>query len=186
MAYYKRKGSYSERPQVKKIVLYYIALLIFIFVFSAGEVSGLKIFNCAPALTFVFVCSIGFVFGEKSGAIFGIIGGIVIDALGFSGSALSPLLFTLCGYLCGALVGWFLSKNLPSFIIYSLIAGVIKEIFTLIVMGVMSNEFDIAYVLLKIILPEYFATLIFACPIYLVTYTVYRLLSLKDKKEFRY
>ena len=80
--------------------------------------------------TFVLVCAVGFVYGEKSGAIFGLVGGILIDALGFSGVMISTILYTVLGYLCGRIVGWFLSKNLPSFAVYALIAGIIKGIFT--------------------------------------------------------
>ena len=186
MNYYRKKGSYQDRPSIKRIAPLYIALLIFIFTVSAWEISGLKIFNCAPALTFLSVCAIGFIFGEKSGAIFGIVGGVIIDALGFSGSAFSPVLFTLCAYLCGRMVGWFLSKNLPSFIIYGLIAAVINEIFTLMIIGVMSTEFEILYVIKEIIVPEFFSSVIFICPIYLILFGIYRLLCRKDKREFRF
>ena len=184
MAYYRKKS--SDRLNIKKLVFYYIALLIFIFAASAVEISGLKIFNCAPALTFVSVCAIGFIFGERSGAIFGLIGGVLIDAIGFSGSALSPIVFTVCGYLCGSAVGWFLSKNLPSFMIYGLIACAIKEIFKFLIIEVMSTDIDLLHTFGKIIIPEYFATLIFLCPIYLVVFGIYRVFSLKDKKEFRF
>ena len=188
MVKHSKTGYSGKRARVnkKRFVLYFIFILLFLFATSLIQTSNLKIFGAAPALTFLLVCATGFVFGEKSGAIFGLIGGILIDLLGFSGVMISTVLFTVLGYLCGRIVGWFLSKNLPSFIVYALIAGALKGIFTLIIIGVISTSFDLFYILGKIIIPEYFATAIFICPIYLILTGIYRLFELKDKKEFRF
>ena len=186
MVRYSNNDYSGKRVNKKRLVLYFIFIFLVLLTTSLIQTSKFKIFGAVPALTFVLVCAVGFVFGEKSGAIFGLFGGVLIDALGFSGVMISTILFTVIGYLCGRIVGWFLSKNLPSFIVYALIAVVIKEIFTLLVVGVISTSFDVLYILGKIIIPEYFATAIFICPIYLVMAGIYRLFSLKDKKEFRF
>ncbi|MBR2334792.1 MAG: hypothetical protein IKA62_01035 [Clostridia bacterium] len=186
MNVYMNKGRYGERINIKKLVLYYLPLIFLLFLGAVAETSGLKMFRASPALTFMFVCAIGFVFGERSGAIFGIIGGVFIDALGFSGFLISPVLYMLSGYLCGRLVGWFLSKNLPSFMVYGLIAGAVKGIFTLFVIGVVSTEFDLLHILSKITVPEYFATVLCIFPVYLISAGIYRIFRGKDKKEFRF
>ncbi len=186
MNVYVNKSRYSERINIKKLVLYYIPLVFLLFFGAVAESSGLEMFGASPALAFIFVCAIGFVFGERSGAIFGIIGGVLIDSLGFSGFMISPVLYMISGYLCGRLVGWFLSKNLPSFMVYGLIVGIVKGIFTLFVIGIISTEFDLFYILAKITVPEYFATMICVLPVYLISVGVYRVFRGKDKKEFRF
>ena len=186
MARYASKTYSGKRVNKKRLIIYFIFLLMLVSTTSLIDSSGLKIFNAAPALTFIAVCAIGFIFGDKSGAIFGIVGGFLTDALGFSGVMISPIIFMFFGYLCGRLVGWFLSKNLPSFIVYGIIALLIKEIYTLLIIGVISTDFELFYILGNIILPEYLASLIFICPIYLAFAGIYRLFLGKDKKEFRF
>lgn len=186
MVRHSKNGYSGKRVNKKRLVLYFIFIFLVLSITSLIQTSRFEIFGVTPAITFVLVCAVGFVYGEKSGAIFGLVGGILIDALGFSGVMISTILYTVLGYLCGRIVGWFLSKNLPSFAVYALIAGIIKGIFTLLVVGVISTDFDLLYVLRKIVLPEYFATVIFICPIYFIMAVIYRLFSLKDKKEFRF
>ena len=189
MSYYgkkMRRYGNKTRVDIKKLVIYYVCLLVFILLLSALEVSRIKIFGVSVALAFCASCSIGFIFGEKSGAIFGLISGLLIDALGVSGFSLNPILFTLCGSLCGSLVGWFLSINLPSFMLYAAVCGVIREIFTVIYFGFISTEFDILYILSKIILPEYFAFALSVVPIYYATLGIYCIFRGKNNKEFRF
>lgn len=189
MSYYGRKRVIQNdraRVSIKKIFIYYICLLVFLLFLSVLEVSKIKIFGSVPSLCFCAVCAIGFIFGERSGAIFGLIGGIIIDSLGFSGFSLSPILFTLCGYLCGRLVGWFLSMNLPSFAVYCAVAGVIKEIFSLIYLGLVSTEFRIPTIIKNIILPDYFAFAVCILPIYYATLGIFYLFRERDKKEIRF
>ena len=181
------KNGYSgKRVNKKRVVLYFIFIFLVLSLTALIQTCNFEILGATPALIFVLVCAIGFIFGEKSGAIFGLIGGVLTDALGFSGVMIWTILFTVIGYLCGSAVGWFLSKNLPSFIVYVLIAEIIKAIYTLLVVGVISTSFDLFHIIGSIIIPEYLATAIFICPIYLVMAGIYRLFELKDKKEFRF
>ena len=189
MSYYgKKMRRYGNRDRVdiKRLVLYYVFLLIFVLLLSVIEVSRIKIFGASIALAFCASCAIGFIFGERSGAIFGLISGLLIDALGSTGFSLNPILFTLCGYLCGSLVGWFLSVNLPSFMLYAALAGVIREIFTVIYFGFISTEFKLLYILLNIVLPDFFAFVLSTIPIYYATLGIYYLFRGKDRKEFRF
>jgi rod shape-determining protein MreD len=126
------------------------------------------------------ICAVGFIRGEKSGAILGLFGGILVDCLGGSGFSLSPVLYTLCGYLCGALVGWFLSTNLPSFIVFSAIAGALREIFTVIQYGLLSEDFSLWQVIKSPIIPEYFAYILCVVPAYLAVLGICKLFKVLD------
>ena len=189
MSYYgkkMRRYGNNTRVDIKRLVVYYVCLLILVLLLSVLEISKIRLFGVSIAPVFCACCAIGFIFGEKSGAIFGLISGLLVDALGISGFSLNPILFTLCGYLCGSLVGWFLSINLPSFMLYAAACGVVKEIFTIIFFGLISTEFDIIYILSNIVLPDFFAFALSVLPIYYVTLGIYFLFRGKDKKEFRF
>ena len=101
------------------------------------------------------------------------------------GFSFSPIIFMLCGYCCGAFVGWFLSKNLPSFVIFAALAGIFKEIFTFVYFGLFSTEFSLWKIFTSVVIPEYFAYLICVLPAYGAIFGVYRLIKGKDKKKSR-
>ena len=181
-----RSDSARSRINAKRLLIYYACLLVFLLLISVIQVSRFKVFNSTPALAFCTVCAVGFIFGERSGAIFGLLGGYLVSALSISGFSFDIILFTVCGYLCGKCVGWFLSINLPSFALYAAVFGLLKEIFTFIHLGFISTEFDLLYILKDIILREYFAFALFIVPIYYAILGIYYLFRGRDKKEFRY
>jgi rod shape-determining protein MreD len=148
-------------------------------------VTCLSFFGSVPALTFALVCGVGFIFGEKAGAVCGVLSGILIDLMGSTGFSFSPIVFMLCGYCCGAFVGWFLSKNLPSFLIYAALAGVFKEIFTFVYFGLFSTDISLWKIFINVVIPEYFAYLICVLPAYGAVLGIYCLFKGKDKKRKR-
>ena len=117
-------------------------------------------------LTFAVSCAIGFLCGDKAGAVAGLFAGVITDALGGAGISFSPLLYMLCGYLCGALVGWLLSENLPSFLIYAAVAGLMREVYTVILYGLYSEDFHLWKIITQLLLPEFLAYFICVIPAY--------------------
>jgi hypothetical protein len=115
--------------------------------------------------------------------VWGIVGGLAVDMLGNTGISFSPLLYMLCGYLCGALMGWFLSRNLPSFIIFAAIAGLLKETYTVICFGLLSKSFPLIEIITKILVPEYFAYIICIFPAYGVVWGIDTLIRTGDKRR---
>ena len=113
----------------------------------------------------------------------GIYAGVLMIALGGVGASLSPVLYVFCGYLCGAFVGWFLSKNLPSFIIYSAISGILLEISTVIYYGLFSQSFSLWQLTVKLLIPEYFAFILCVIPAYALVFGIHTLFKGKDKRK---
>ena len=175
----------NESFNVKSIVAYTLVFSVLIFFLTVLQTTCLSLFGSTPALTLSIVCAVGFIFGRKAGALSGIYAGALMGILGGFGASLAPLLYTFCGYLCGAVVGWFLSKNLPSFMIYSIIAGILLEISTAIYYGLFSESFLIGQIITKILIPEYFAFLVCAIPAYALTFGIYTLFKGKDKRKRR-
>ena len=172
----------AEKLKIWQIAVYSVIFLALIFICSIMQTTCLSFLGKAPALTLAIVCAIGFIAGEKMGAVFGIAGGIIVDILGSTGFSFSPVVYMLCGYFCGALVGWFLSQNLPSFTVYGAIAGILREIFTLAYFLLFSKELSLLDVFLNVIVPEYLAYLICILPAYFAVLAIFSLFKGKDKR----
>lgn len=176
-------GEQGKKVKVKLIVGCTLCFSLIIFVSAILQTTCLSVFGSVPALTLAIVCAIGFICGEKAGAISGILTGALVDILGGTEISASPLLFMLCGYFCGVFVGWFLSKNLPSFLLYAAIAGLLREIFTLAYLVFISKSLSIWQISLTIVIPEYFAYFLCIIPAYGAVLGIYRLFKGKDIKE---
>ena len=175
----------NEDFNLKALIIYSAVFSVVIFCLTVLQTTCLSLIGVTPALTFAVICAIGFIFGKKAGAVAGIYAGALMAIIGGIGASLSPILYTFCGYMCGALVGWFLSKNLPSFIIYSVIAGVLLEISTVIYYGLFSESFSLWQLIIKLLIPEYFAFLLCVIPAYALVFGIYTLFKVKDKRKRR-
>ena len=173
----------KKRLGFRKTAICSLCFFALLFVAVILQSCCLSFLSAVPAIAFALVCAIGFVGGERMGAVFGIIGGILVGALGGTGVLLAPIPYLLCGYLCGALTGWFLSENLPSFLIYSLLAGGVYEVYTLISCGLFGESFDLILIATKILIPEYFAYLLCVLPAYGAVYGIYALIKGKDNRR---
>jgi MFS family permease len=182
---YNGRRENGNRLGIKKYPWYILIFTVLLFLSAILQTTCLSFFGSVPMLTLALCCAIGFLCGEKLGAIMGILGGVLTDALGGAGAYFSPILFLLCGYFCGALVGWFLSENLPSFLIYSLFAGVLRLFFTFILCGLYSEKFDIAFIFTKILIPEFFGYLICVIPAYGVVIAVRAMVDGKSSRKGR-
>ena len=173
----------NKKPQ--RTIIYILFFSVILFFSAVFQTTCLTFFGKSADLTLAFVCAIGFICGERAGCVSGFISGILISYLGVTGISFAPIIYVVCGYFCGAAVGWFLSQNIPSFIIYSIIAGVVKEIFTVIYFGMFSSSFDLWQIFIKIIVPEFFAYLVCAIPAYGIIKGIFTLFKGKDEREKR-
>lgn len=167
----------GKRLSFKKYLAYFGVFSVLLFLSSLLQTTCLSFFGCVPRLTLALSCAIGFLCGEKIGAIAGIFAGVITDVLGGTGAYLSPILFLLCAYLCGALVGWFLSANLPSFLVYSLFVGLAGAIFTVFSCGLFSKDFHLGDIFIKILVPEFFAFLLCVIPSYGIVFAIHSLVN---------
>ena len=88
----------------------------------------------SPALGLLLSMAVGFLYGEEEGGIAGLIAGWLSDAVSVGASVgnmmVLPLLYFLCGYLSGAVGKRRLAHNLPSFMVFAVVGGGIKCLFT--------------------------------------------------------
>ncbi len=156
------------------------SLLVFSALLQCAEIS---MFGINPDITFSLVCAIGFVFGEKYGGVFGLLGGVLIAALGSGGISLSPIMFALCGYLCGALPEVVLRRNFLSYLVYTSMMGAIHIFFTLLYYIMLSQSYEIWSVFGKRIIPEFFSCVITMIMFYAVVIIIYKLFKGKRKYQ---
>jgi hypothetical protein len=86
----------------------------------------------SPALGLLFSMAVGFLHSEREGGITGLITGFLVDGAMGSGILLMPLLFFLGGYLSGISGRRRLAHNLPSFMVFSLVGGLLYCLFILL------------------------------------------------------
>ena len=145
------------------------------------QCSDIRIFDRISDFTFALVCAIGFVAKERYGAIFGLIGGVLIMALGGAGISLAPIYFTFCAYLSGALPNIILRRNFFSYLVFCAIMGGIHTLFSLIYYVMLSESSEIWSVIGKMIIPDFITTVICMIPAYFAVFGIYTLLKGKTQ-----
>ena len=162
-------------------VLYSVFFTVILIFSATFQCSDITFFGIVPDFTFSAVCAIGFVAGERYGSLLGLLGGVLIWALGSSGISLSPILFTFCGYLCGALPRVILRRNFLSYLVFTPIMGAIHIFFTLIYYIMLSESYDIWSIFGKRIIPDFVSCIIFMTAAYGAVKIIYMLFKGKKK-----
>ncbi len=178
-----RKKREESKRKPWQIAAYTISFALLLYVAAILETTCLSFFGNSPALTLAIVSAIGFIMGEKYGAVWGIIGGILTYISGGSGFSFSPIIYMVCGYFCGALVGWFLSKNFPSFLVYAAISGILRGTSTIMYSMLFSKSFSPIKILTGVVIPEYLAYILCILPAYFAVLAIFSLFKGKDKRE---
>ncbi len=173
----------NKEVDIGRAVGYSAVFVIIVVICAAAQSTSFTLIGVTPQFTLAAVCAIGFVANERYGAVFGLLGGVLVYSLGQSGFSLSIVLYVICGYFCGAMTEYFLTKNLLSFMVYGALSGVAEAAFTLINCILYSESFSPGAVFQKIILPEYAAFLICIIPAYGAVNTVYKLIKGKKKGQ---
>lgn len=185
MSSYNDNDVISGRGRIKpwRVAVYSVIYLILILILSLLQTSDIMFFGSTPDFLLALVCAIGFISGAEYGAVFGLIAGMSVGLMGGAGFTLIPILYVLCGYLCGALINVFLSPNFLSFIIFGAISGIVREIFTTIYFGLNSNNFNLLQLIKNVLIGEYFAYIICLIPAYFTVLGIYLLFKGKDDKS---
>ncbi len=178
--------TFSEKKRALPPHLNVLCILFFGLALSFSAIlqcSGLTLFGVIPDFTFSLVCAIGFILGERYGACFGLFGGVLIMYLGSGEISFSPIMLTLCGYVCGALPTLILRRNFLSYLVYTVIMGAVHIFFTVIYLFLFSNSYDLWAVIGKRILPELILCIILMIAEYGVVFLLYKLFKGKRKNK---
>ncbi len=178
--------TFSDKRKRMSPVTHLMYIVFFgavIFFASLMQCSSLTVFGITPDITFSLVCAIGFIVGEKYGGIFGLFGGLLITALGSGEISFSPILYTVCGYLCGVLPNLILRRNFLSYLVYTPIMGAVHIFFSVMYLFLLSKSYEIWSVIGKRILPELFSCMILMIAAYGVIFLIYKLFKGKRNNK---
>ena len=178
----KRQDFFSSQ-NIGKILLFTI-LIFFSGILQSSLFPALAMLPASPDLVLIAVIGLAVYDGERSGAVAGIGGGVLLEALGGGAHILlMPLFYMLCGYIFGIVSRVFLNRNFISWLLYILIGislraalGLVHSIFT---------ELDVTVylILTEVTIPEYFITLVCAVPMYFIVRAVSRPFHKKIEME---
>ena len=161
----KRQDFFSSQ-NIGKILLFTI-LVFFSGVLQSSLFPALTMLPASPDLVLLSVIGLAVYDGERSGAIAGIGGGILVEALGGGAHILLfPLFYMLCGYILGIVSRIFLNRNFVSWLLYILIGISLRAALALVHLIFTEVDMTVYAVLTEVIIPEYFVTLICAVPMY--------------------
>ena len=150
-----------------------IVFSLFIFLCATAQSSlfpASGFFSASPDLVLCAVVGLAVYDGEKSGAVAGIGGGMLVEAFGGGAHILMfPLFYMLIGFTYGILTRIFLNKNFLSWVVYMLIAVSAREVLSLIHIFVTESDLNLLLAFTEIILPEFVITLIFSIPLYFIS-----------------
>lgn len=185
------KIRYRDRSHLKERVrsintrniVKYILFFILICIFSVMQTSFARVGNVPIGLTLLFISAIGIFFGERDGAIFGLLGGVIIDSLSGGVIYTSPFIYMIVGFMCGICIKRFLKKNLPSFIVYILLVGILKQAVNLFYFVMLSDKLNLVNILVESLLPDYFVFIAFSPAVYLVAFILYKIINKETKKK---
>lgn len=182
--YVSRSKVIAQRESLNKRIIFGVVLFIPAILFLAVmQTSVLTIFGKPPGVVLLFTCATGMLFGEREGGVSGVFGGFIIDCIGGGLFSLSPLFFMLCGYFSGVCSKYVLSHNLPSFWVYALVVGILKELANIFYFGMSSANLNLFEVLTNTLLPDYFAFVICSPFIYIIVYILKKIIFYKRNKR---
>lgn len=146
------------------------ATLIVLFAMLQTTVfSRFQPFGAIPDLMFTLTVAIAFSEGEKWGGVCGLVCAVVIDSLTGVGLSLLPILYMLAGALCGYLVRDFFSNTaLPRIAVITLFT--FGRSFVTLISAVFISDAPITDILLDMVIPEYFSTVLMSAPVYLAVW----------------
>lgn len=149
-----------------KKLIYFLAVslgaLFFAALLQTSFLPALDLFGAVPDLVLILVCGIAFYLGPTDGALFGLVGGILVDGLGGAGLSASPLFYTVIGALLGALSAVAFANKFIHWLIYSAIFCFAKAFYSIFWIVVGSGEVRFGSALAASVLPELFGTLLLA------------------------
>lgn len=182
---YKDRSHVKERVRAVNIrdIVKYTLLIFTVCVLSVMQTTFVKVNGLPVGLALIFVSAVGIFFGERDGAILGLFGGIIIDSLAGGVLYTSPLVYMLVGYFCGLCIKRFLSKNLPSFLVYMLLVGLIKQAVNIFYFVMLSDSLNLMEILVGTLLPDYIAFVLFSPAVYLIAFALFKIISIEKRKK---
>lgn len=160
------KTSFLERVSdinfldVLKAIILLVVLVVSIML-QTTVFSTLRIFGAVPDLLLSFIIGVSIAEGAERGSIAALIGAYCLECLSGYGMTILPLLYVSVAVACGLFSKYSFRDSILTRIIFTSAACAFKELFTMLyAYQVPGAEYTFGYIFGKIMIPEFFATLI--------------------------
>ena len=143
----------------------YSAVIFLLAVAQCSFFARIEKLPAIPDLILAAVAVVAVIDRWETAILSGIVGGVVIDALGGVGISLSPLFYFVVALVLGALAKKMMQSYL-SWVAVMIPALALRAVFTVIQVLLLGNGGGIVQILGQIVLPELICTAVFSLPIY--------------------
>lgn len=144
----------------------YGIVLILVTIFNYHILTRLPL-GAVPLLIQATAVAVGILEGAAAGAGFGLAAGVLLTAA-THGSFLWVIVLPLAGWVCGLLAQYVLRRDFVGYLLANLVSGLLYELFE--VGSRWLGGTAALPVLLRVAVPEYLWTLVFAVPVYGLCY----------------
>lgn len=178
-----KRHDFFSSYNIGKILLF--SLLVFLSgILQSSFFPALSMIKASPDLVLIAVIGLSVYDGERSGAVAGIGGGLLVEALGGGAPILFlPLFYMICGYAFGIVSRVFLNRNFISWLLYMFIGITLRCSLSLVHSMFTEIDINIYLIFTEILIPEYFITLICSLPMYFIVRAVSRPFHKKIEME---
>lgn len=144
-----------------KFILTEAVLFLAVITLQSSVFARLTIFGGVPDLCYLTLLLIAYFCGKETGAVTGIAAGFAVEALCSQGISLLPVVYLFCGYLCGYFTRAITQKQLVPFFTVAAVALPVRLAVTLVYICLTYDQIHLLNILLKTLLPQFFATAVF-------------------------
>lgn len=172
----------GHRAKTRSAVIRYTVLtavlLVVVAVLQVSLLSRFRLFGVVPDLMICTVLCLSFFGGRYMGAIVGIAGGFLIEAIGGgAGLVLLPLFYLLFGYLTGHYARAIIPRSYPSYLVYLGFAVILRMALTLLYACMTYQSIRLPTLFVQTLLPEALLTAAVGCLIYFPMLGFFKLLD---------
>jgi uncharacterized membrane protein len=119
--------------------------------------------GAVPGLLQTLAVAVGVLEGAAAGAGFGLAAGLMLSAA-THGSLLWVIALSAAGWICGLLTQYVLRRDIVGYLLACLVGGLLREVLEVGV-RLLAGTAELP-VLLRVAIPEYIWTIVFAIPVY--------------------
>ena len=145
--------------------LYAILLISFV----TGFLPSFRYTAQIPDLMLCATVAIAFFEGERTAAVFGVLGGFALESAGSHGVCILPCFYLFCAICASALFRHALVRNYGAFMLYMCGFCLLRALISIIYIQLQYENFSLASVIKNTLFGEWNATVISATPIFFIT-----------------
>ena len=155
-----------NRAQAARYILALCGLFLVVILLQTTLFSHLRVFGTVSDLCYGTLLLVAYFCGRETGAVAGIASGFAVEALGSVGVSLLPVVYLLCGYVCGHFTRAIVPRRFSAFAAVLGVGLPVRGAVTLIQVCLTYSSISLPRILVQVILPELLGTGLLALALY--------------------